>query len=123
MTLEDVPPATIIAVETRSSGIPWPAPGDFDARIMPQTVCARDRKGISSLNAGGFHVVFADRWVWLLSDKVPFETIAKFLTTAEAGKHNRDELLGPFALHRGPSSHFAVASPVSRSHAGADRLQ
>jgi hypothetical protein len=102
MALKDVPPATIIAVETRSSGIPWPAPGDFDVRTMPRTVCARDGKGISSLSAGGFHVVFADRWVWLLSDKVPFETIAKFLTTAEAGKHSRDELLGPFVLHRGP---------------------
>jgi hypothetical protein len=89
-------------VETRSSGIPWPAPGDFDIRTMPRTVCARDGKGISSRNAGGFHLIFADGQVWLLSDKVPFETLIKFFTTADAEKHNREQLLGSFALHRGP---------------------
>jgi hypothetical protein len=102
MALKDVPPATILAVETRSSGIPWPAPGDFDIRTMPRTVCARDGKGISSRNPGGFHLIFADGQVWLLSDKVPFETLSKFFKTADAAKHNREQLLGSFALHRGP---------------------
>ena len=100
--LKDVPPQTILAVETRASGIPWPAPVDFDIRTMPETINASDGKGISSRNAGGFHVIFADCWIWSLSDKVPFETLKKFFTTTEAGKHDREELLGPFALHRGP---------------------
>jgi hypothetical protein len=102
MALNDVPSATVLAVETRSSGIPWPAPGDFDIRTMPRTVCARDGRGISSSNAGGFHVVFADGQVWLLSEKVPFETLFKFFTIADAEKHDRERLLGSFALHRGP---------------------
>jgi len=102
MSVKNVPRQTILAVETRASGIPWPAPGDFDIRTMPQTINAPDGKGISSRNVGGFHVIFADGWVWLLSDKVPFETLKKFFTTADAEKHDREELLGPFALHRGP---------------------
>lgn len=102
VAVKDVPPATILAVEVRSSGIPWPAPGDFDVRTMPRTVCAPNGRGISSRNAGGFHVIFADGWVWELSDKVPFETVAKFFTTSDAAKHDREPLLGPFALHRGP---------------------
>jgi hypothetical protein len=102
MALKDVPPQTIIVVETRASGIPWPAPGDFDIRTMPQTINARDGKGISSRNAPGFHLIFADGQTWLLSDKVPFESLKKFFTTADAEKHDREELLGPFALHRGP---------------------
>jgi hypothetical protein len=101
-TLKDTPPNTILVVETRSSGIPWPAPGDFDIRTMPQTINAPDGKGISSRNTGGFHLIFADGQVWLLSDKVPFDTLEKFFTTAEAKKHDREKLLGPFALHRGP---------------------
>ena len=59
-------------------------------------------KGISSHYAGGFHVIFADGWVWLLSDKVPFETLRKFFTVAEARGQDRKKMLGPFALHRGP---------------------
>ena len=101
MATKNVPPQTILCVETRASGVPWPAPGDFDIRTMPQTICGLDGKGISSRNAGGFHVTFADGRVWLLSDKAPFETLKEFFTTAEAGKHNRERLLGPFALDRG----------------------
>ena len=100
--VKDVPPQTILVVETRSSGIPWPAPGDFDIRTMPQTINSPDGKGISSRYADGFHVIFADEWVWLISNKVPFETLKKFFTVAEARKHDREKLLGPYALHRGP---------------------
>jgi hypothetical protein len=102
MALKDVSPNAILVVETRASGIPWPAPGDFDIRTMPQTINAPDGKGISGRNAGGFHVIFADRRVWFLSDKVPFDTLRKFFTTKDAAKYNREELLGPFALYRGP---------------------
>lgn len=100
--LKDVPPNTILVVETRASGIPWPAPGDFDIRTMPQTINAPDGKGISSRNAGGFHVIFADGYVWFLSHKVPFETLKKFFTTTDAERNDREKLLGPYALHRGP---------------------
>lgn len=100
--LKDVPPSTIIVVESRAAGIPWPAPGDFDFRTMPRRINAPDGKGISSRIEGGFHVIFADGQVWFLSDTLPFETLKKFFTTAEAAKHDREGILQPFALHRGP---------------------
>ncbi len=99
--LNDVPPSTILVVEARASGTPWPAPGDFDIRIMPKTINAPDGKGISSRYAGGFHLIFADGQVWFVSDKVPFETLENFFTVAEAKTHDREKLLGPFTLHRG----------------------
>lgn len=99
--LKDIPSDTVLVVETRASGIPWPAPGDIDIRIMPQTINAPDGKGISSRNAGGVHLMFADGQVWFLSDKVPFKTLSNFFTTTGAEKHDREKLLGPFVLHRG----------------------
>lgn len=104
MRLSDVPPSTIIAVEVRSSGIPWPAPGDFDIRTMPQTINAPDGKGISSRHAGGFHVIFADSRVWFVSDKVPFETLKKLFTVADAKHFDRERLLGEYVVDRGPFS-------------------
>lgn len=102
MVLKQVPPYTILAVETRSSGLQWPAPGDFDVRTMPRTINAPDGKGISGESSGGFHLIFADGQFWFMSDKVPFGTLEKFFTVAGAGKYDREKLLGPFALHRGP---------------------
>jgi hypothetical protein len=101
-TLTDISPNTLLVVETRASGIPWPAPGDFDIRTMPQTINAPDGKGISGRSADGFHVIFADGEFWFLSSKVPFGTLKNFFTTKDAAKYSREELLGPFVLHRGP---------------------
>ena len=98
--LKDLPPSVILLVESRASGIPWPAPGDFDVRTMPRTINAKDGKGISGQNPGGFVVLFADGWVWFMSEKIPFETLAKFFTIEGAKKHDREKLLGPFALDR-----------------------
>ncbi len=100
--LKDIPPRTILVVETRASGIPWPAPGDFDFSTMPRTINAPDGKGISSRTSGGFHVIFADGQVWFLSVRTPFETLEQFFTIANAEKHDREILLGPYALHQGP---------------------
>jgi hypothetical protein len=100
MRLSDVPAAAILVVEVRASGIPWPAPGDFDIRTMPQTINAPDGNGISGNHAGGFHVIFGDREVWFLADDVPFETLKKFFTVADAKRYDREKLLGPYALDR-----------------------
>jgi hypothetical protein len=100
--LDKLPRSTIIAAEVRASGIPWPAPGDFDIRTMPQTICAPDGKGISSRHPGGFFVVFADTRVWFLSDKIPFDTLKKLFTLEEAKKSDREKLLGPYVVERGP---------------------
>ena len=99
MSLKDVPPDAILIVEVRASGIPWPAPNDFDIRTMPHAINAVDGKGISGRFAGGFHVGFADG-VWFLSDNVPFETLKKFFTVADAKQYDREKLLGPYVLER-----------------------
>lgn len=99
-SLTKIPPATIIAVETRQSGIPWPAPGDFDIRTMPQTINAPDGKGIAGRHPDGFRAIFADGQVWLISYRIPFETLSAFFTTAGAGGHNREKDLGPYAIDR-----------------------
>ncbi|MEN6449568.1 MAG: hypothetical protein ABFC96_03670 [Thermoguttaceae bacterium] len=98
--LKGLPPSAVLLVESRASGIPWPAPGDFDIRTMPRTINAKDGKGISGQNPGGFVVSFADGQAWFISEKIPFETLEKFFTIEGAKKHNREKLLGPFALDR-----------------------
>ena len=84
----------------RRSGVPWPAPGDFDVRTMPQTISASDGEGISSRCPGGFHVIFGDRQVWFLSNEIPFAVLKEFFTTDGAEKHDRETVLGPYALQR-----------------------
>lgn len=100
--LRDVPNDTILVAEVRNSGVPWPAPGDFDIRTMPHTINAPDGKGISSRLPDGFHVLFADGQIWFISNKVPFDTLAKFFTISGAKEHDREKLLGPYALERKP---------------------
>ena len=97
-SLKEIPGNTILVVESRTSGIPWPSPGDFDLRTMPQTINAPDGKGISSRYPEGFNVIFADTQVWFLSHDVPFENLKKFFTIEDAKKYDRERLLGPFAL-------------------------
>ena len=99
VSLRDVPPDTILVVEAKTSGIPWPAPGDFDIRTMQKMA---DPTSIWGLSARGFQVVFADKQVWLLSKKIPFETLERFFTVDSADIHDREELLGPYALGRYP---------------------
>ncbi len=99
-SLADVPSGTILIVEAARSGVPWPAPGDFDVRTMPQTISASDGEGISSRCPGGFHVIFGDRQVWFLSNEIPFAVLKEFFTTDGAEKHDRETVLGPYALQR-----------------------
>ncbi len=96
--IEDVESDTIIVVETRNSGLHWMQPGDFDIRNMPRTINAKDGKGISSIHPSGFHVLFADGAVWLLSHETPFEDLEKFFTIKGAKKHDRRTLLKKFRL-------------------------
>jgi hypothetical protein len=100
MRFKDLSGNTILLVESRASGIPWPAPGDFDIRTMPQTINSPDGKGISGRYAGGFTVLFGDGSVWFLSEKVPFDTLKHFFTIAEARKQDRENILGPYACER-----------------------
>ncbi len=99
-SLKDLGGNTILAIEVRHSGIHWMQPGDFDIRDMPHTINAADGRGVSSPYPGGFHVLFSDGEVWFLSEKIPFETLARFFTVDEAKNGNREELLAAFVLRR-----------------------
>lgn len=100
--LKEIPNDTILVVEVRSSGIPWPAPGDLDIRNMPQAVNDPEGKGVSSKYTDGFHVVFADGQVWFLSNQVPFVELRKFFTISGARTHDRDTLLKPYLIDYAP---------------------
>jgi hypothetical protein len=99
-SLAQIPSSVIIVVESRASGVPWPAPGDFDIRSMPETICSPDGKGISGADPSGFHVVFGDKQVWFLSNRTPFANLKKFFTIAGAKENDRELLLGPYVLDR-----------------------
>lgn len=98
--LKDIPGNSILVVESRASGIPWPSPGDFDLRTMPQAIDASNGKNISSRYRRGFHVLFADGSVWFLANDVPFVNLKRFFTIEDARKYDREEILGPYALRR-----------------------
>lgn len=102
-SLADIDADTILAVEVVNSGIHWMEPGDFDLRTMPQTINARDGRGISSRHPGGFHVLFADQQTWFLSNRVPFAEVRKFFTVEGAKKYDRRQVLEPYLLARFPS--------------------
>lgn len=115
--LTDIPENTLLLVEVRNSGVHWMQPGDLNIRTMPHTVNAADGRGISSRHPGGFHVMFADFTTWFLSDKVPFDAIAKFFTI-EGGKQNdREAILGPYVLWR-TEERRPLSAYYSPDHAG-----
>ena len=97
-SLHDVDDDTILLVEVRRSGIPWRAPGDLDLRTMPPTIDRADGRGISGCRAYGFHVVFADGAVWILSHRTPFDELRKFFTVEAARRYDRDEVLKPYRV-------------------------
>jgi len=103
-SLGEIDRDTVLVVEVRNSGIHWMEPGDYDVRTMPHTINAKDGRGISSRYPGGFHVLFADEEVWFLSNKVPFELLARFFTVDGAKQFDREQVLTPFLIHRDQGS-------------------
>jgi hypothetical protein len=99
-SLQEIADDTILVVESRSSGIHWMKPGDFDIGTMPRTISGSNGLGISSRYRDGFHVLFADGEVWFISNRVPFQTLEMFFTLTGAEAHDRENALGPFLLDR-----------------------
>lgn len=88
----------ILLVEVRNSQTHWMAPGDFDIRYLPRTINDDNGYGISGISRGGFHVGFADKTVWFLSNDTRFEDLAKFFTVESAKRHDREEVLGKYRV-------------------------
>lgn len=91
--LKEVPGNTILLVEIAHSGIHWIAPGDLQLDSIPESL-------VQGLDGDGFLVLFADQQIWFLSADVPLEVVKKFFTIENAKKHDRDQILGPYALSR-----------------------
>jgi hypothetical protein len=94
-SLRDIPLSTILVVEIAHSGIHWMAPGDLSLDSIPESIAY-------GLDGDGFHVVFADGQIWLLSPDVPLGDVKKFFTIDGARKHDREQLLGRYAINRSP---------------------
>lgn len=91
--LQDMDGGTILLVEISHSGIHWMAPGDLTLDSIPESL-------VQGLEGDGFHVLFADGQIWFLSADVPLEDVKKFFTIDGVWKHNREQILGPYALYR-----------------------
>lgn len=96
-------PDTILLVEVVNSEVPWMASGDIDLTDLPRTINPQGKLGIgANWPKEGFRVAFVDGAVWSLSIETPFERLEKFLTVQEAGKSEREELLGSYSITRLP---------------------
>jgi len=91
--LKDIAPDTILAVEIANSGIPWAEPGDLDIEHVPESLA----RGV---DGGGVHVLFADGAVWFLRADVPLGELREFFTIEGAKRYDREQVLGPYAIHR-----------------------
>lgn len=95
--IESLPDDLILLVEVRDSAIHWMEPRDFDIQSMPREI-AGEGLCISGMDGDGFLVAFADKSVWLLDNRTPFETVSCFFTVEGADAHDRRELLAFYRL-------------------------
>jgi hypothetical protein len=91
--LDEIDSDTILAIEIAESGFHWMEPGDLAIDQVPESIT-------QGLDGCGVHVLFADGSVWTLSPEVPMEDLKKFFTIEGAKRYDRDETLGPYAIHR-----------------------
>jgi len=96
--VSDLDPDTILVVQTDTSATHWMEPGDYDTNSMPNDIEQCDDAGISGNCRGGFFVGFADRQVWLLSNRTPFAILRQFFAVHRDKPGTREELLGPYRL-------------------------
>jgi len=90
LSIADLSPNTILAVELRHSGIYWAEPRDLDVSEIPDSIT-------SGFDGDGVHVLFADGTVWYLRKEVPLDDLKKFFTVEGAKHFDREQVLGPYA--------------------------
>ena len=88
--LLDLDKDTILAVEVADTGVHWMEPGDLAIDKVPASL-------VKGVDGDGFCVLFSDGAVWFLRSDVPLEDVKKFFTIEGSKKHDREELLGPYA--------------------------
>lgn len=98
-SMGDLPSGMILIVETRGAAVHWMEPGgDLDIRTMPHQIGAVGGIGPVTEERKEFFVGFVDGQVRLVRVTAPFEVLEKFLTIAEAAKHDREAELGPYSV-------------------------
>jgi prepilin-type processing-associated H-X9-DG protein len=91
--------STILAAETKDSGIRWPEPRDLETSEMSYRVNDRDAPSIRSAHKGGANVVFCDGSARFLSEETDPEVV-RALTTIAGG----EDVTEFFRDERAPSS-------------------
>jgi hypothetical protein len=90
----------IVICEVRNSRVHWMQPGDLEIGKIPRTINPKSELGIGGESSDCFLVGFADGAVWCLKASVPFESLEKFFTLADAAKYDREEELGKYVVDR-----------------------
>jgi hypothetical protein len=93
----DIPPNTIMLVESAESMTHWMEPGDYD---VTELLAATDRLGNTAkgILPDRIHILFADGEVWALSPDMPMTALHPFLTITGAKNADRDELLASYRV-------------------------
>jgi prepilin-type processing-associated H-X9-DG protein len=71
---------TILLVEMQNSGIKWAEPRDLDLSNLPLGITKQNLPKWLSAHSGGFHAVFADGSVRLISSQIPWQIFMALLT-------------------------------------------
>jgi hypothetical protein len=85
---------TVILIEVAGTNIHWMQPGDIDAGNLNRF------RSLTSTPLDGFHIVFADYAIWYMSSETPRELIARFFTIDGSRRHDRDDVLAKYRVHR-----------------------
>jgi len=91
-------PHLIVLVESSSTTLHWMEPGDLDVSMIPRTSKALGDAGISSQFSAGAHVAFADGEVWFIAATTPLAELRKLMTSDEANRYDREEVLGRYRI-------------------------
>ena len=96
ISFADLPRSMILVIETRTD-VHWMEPGgDLDIRTVPHHIGAQGGIGPATADAKEFFVAFVDGQVRGVRLDMPFSEFQKFLTIAEAAKHDRNTTFGPY---------------------------
>ena len=86
----------IVVVENTSPDCHWMRPCELDVEHLESDPSWPLRGRLKA----GFFVVFADREVWFLDNRVPPTYLKVFLQQSSAKTNSRDELLGKYVIRR-----------------------
>jgi hypothetical protein len=96
-SLKQLPKDLILIVKVEESDTHWMEPGDLR---IDQLAPTEETRELLLSRDGHFHfiVLFADGAPWVLSYRTPISDLCKFFTVSGATRHDREQLLRPYAV-------------------------